>query len=536
MRKRCKRIGHAEDSEIGYWACLGRDEQDKNSKHMIQLSKTYSVPKREKESIPVKVIGVGGSGSNALDRILLDGLESADLVAINTDVQSLASSVVTHKVQLGRKTTRGLGAGGDPDLGYQAALESTDEIRQAISGGRVILVCAGLGGGTGSGAAPVVAQLAREAGLLVVAFATMPFSFEGKRRSVQAQDALARLNEIANVVICFENDRMGDTVAPRAGIHQAFAMADITISQSVRAIVNLLQRPGLIRLGFDDLLSTLRSQNGRCLFGFGESDSDNRAHDALAHALKNPLMDKGRLLANAAHVLVQVAGGPAMTLSEVEILMKELGRYVSERTQILFGTAVDARMGNRLSVTIISALGTEPLAKANSLPSDFAGNKVATSPASLIADTADETTPAPTVKMPSPKAEVSQSGPASAASKIPDLHPQADMSPEPEPPVEPEPPLELISVEPAALAEESVAPPAPPIVRAPESFPTMPKKKPTIDPELLKPAKPEKIHAKQEVLQFEPVTRGRFEKSEPTIVEGQDLDVPTFLRKKIRVK
>src|SRR5438874_7992817 len=248
---------------------------------MIQLSKNYSLREREEEIIPIKIVGVGGAGSNALDRIVLDGMEKADLIAINTDVQSLAASVAAHKVQLGRSVSRGLGTGGDPDLGYQAAAESADEIRQALIDARMIFICAGLGGGTGSGATPVVAQLAREAGSLVIAFATLPFSFEGKRRSAQAQEALARLNEIANAVICFENDRMGDMVAPKAGIHQAFGVADMTISQSVRSIVNLIQRPGLIRIGFDDLFAALRSQNGRCLFGFGESDSDNRAHDAL---------------------------------------------------------------------------------------------------------------------------------------------------------------------------------------------------------------------------------------------------------------
>src|SRR5947208_15368998 len=326
---------------------------------MIQLSKNYSLPERQEEPIPIKVVGVGSAGSNAIDRVLLDGMDKADLIAINTDVQSLASSVAARKVQLGRSSTHGLGTGGDAELGYQAAMESADEIRQAIAGARMIFICAGLGGGTGSGAGPIVAQLAREAGSLVIAFATLPFSFEGKRRAAQAQDALSRLNEIANAVICFENDRMGDMVAPKAGIHQAFGIADMTISQSVRSIVNLIQRPGLIRIGFDDLFAALRSQNGRCLFGFGESDSDNRAHDALTQALKNPLMDKGRMLADAAHVLVQVAGGPGMTLSEVEILMQELGRHVSEQTQILFGAAVDGRLGDRLSVTIISSLAAE---------------------------------------------------------------------------------------------------------------------------------------------------------------------------------
>src|SRR5206468_4007665 len=203
----------------------------------------------------------------------------ASVVAINTDVQSLTSSVAAHKVQLGRTMTRGLGTGGDPELGYDAAVESVDEIREALADARMIFVCAGLGGGTGSGAAPYVAQLAREAGALVIAFVTLPFTFEGKRRNAQAREALARLTEVAHSVICFENDRMGDIVAPHAGIHQAFAMADTTISQSVRSIVQLIQRPGLIRAGFDDLLAALRPRNGRCLFGFGESDSDNRRHD-----------------------------------------------------------------------------------------------------------------------------------------------------------------------------------------------------------------------------------------------------------------
>src|SRR5256885_2508997 len=220
----------------------------------------------------------------------------------------------------------------------------------------MIFICSGLGGGTGSGAAPVVAQLAREAGSLVIAFATLPFSFEGKRRAGQAQEALARLNEAANAVICFENDCMGDMVAPKAGIHQAFAVADVTISQSVRSVIGLIQRPGLIRIGFDDLLAALRSPSGRCVFGFGESDSDNRAHDALKQALKNPVMDRGRMLSDASHVLVQVSGGPGMTLTEVEILMQDLGKHIHDDTQIIFGTAVDSRMGNRLSVTLISSL------------------------------------------------------------------------------------------------------------------------------------------------------------------------------------
>ena len=473
---------------------------------MIQLSKNYSLPERQEEPIPIKVVGVGSAGSNALDRVLLDGMDKADLIAINTDVQSLASSVAARKVQLGRSSTHGLGTGGDPELGYQAAIESADEICQAIAGARMIFICAGLGGGTGSGAAPIVAQLAREAGSLVIAFATLPFSFEGKRRAAQAHDALSRLNEIANAVICFENDRMGDMVAPKAGIHQAFGIADMTISQSVRSIVNLIQRPGLIRIGFDDLFAALRSQNGRCLFGFGESDSDNRAHDALTQALKNPLMDKGRMLSEAAHVLVQVAGGPGMTLSEVEILMRELGRHVRDHTQIVFGTAVDGKMGNRLSVTIISSLASE--------------DSIAT----------QDTSPPPEPFLAPPPAILEQ------VEEPPPAPPKIDIVPEIESAASPEPaPDDLIAVEPPVAAEAPPPPVPAPSIKKPAPRLIPPKKKPVVEKEA-KPPKEKIVQAKQEVLQFEPVTRGRFEKSEPTIVEGQDLDIPTFLRKNIRVK
>jgi cell division protein FtsZ len=473
---------------------------------MIQLNKNYNLPERAEEFIPIKIVSVGGAGLNALDRIVLDGLEGAEVLAVNTDVQSLASSVAAHKVQLGRTVTRGLGAGGDPEVGYQAAFESTEEIREALSGARMIFICTGLGGGTGSGAAPYVAHLAREAGALVLAFATLPFGFEGRRRNAQAREALGRLNEIANAVVCFENDQMGDMVAPHAGIHQAFSKADTTISQSIRSIVNLIQRPGLVRIGFDDLLSALRSRNGRCLFGYGESESENRAHDALAQALKSPLMDRGRTLADAARVLVQVAGGPGLTLSEVEIVMKELGRHVNDDTQILFGTAVDGRLGDRLSVTVISSFTADDPVLHNQAPMNSAP---------LMPPLSEQLRETPS------RVEVE---PESA-------------------PIEDFRSAEMTPIEESTLAEvETVPPPsvesvsdAFDVVETPEPPVVTPRRKPA-------PAKEEKVsaekstQAKQEVLQFEPVNRGRFEKSEPTIVEGEDLDVPTYLRKKIKMK
>jgi cell division protein FtsZ len=485
---------------------------------MIQLSHNYTLPERQEESIPIKVVGVGGAGINALDRIVLDGMDKGDLIAINTDVQSLASSVAARKVQLGRSISRGLGAGGDPELGYEAALESADEIRQALSDARMIFICVGFGGGTGSGAAPVVAQLAREHGGLVIAFATLPFSFEGKRRAAQAQEALARLNEVANAVICFENDRMGDMVAPKAGIHQAFAVADMTISQSVRSIVNLIQRPGLIRIGFDDLLATLRGNSGRCVFGFGESDSDNRAHDALKQALKNPLMDKGKMLAEAANVLVQVAGGPGMTLSEVEILMQELGRHVRDHTQILFGTAVDGRMGNRLSVTIISSLGAEDEVSGEAVPATSEPFLAAPPP---ILEQPEEIPPSKIEEPSDNGGEVASSDGGPEPANIEPIPVSEDLIPHDQPaPIEQAPPA----------PEPQIKKPVPAAARL-----IAPKKKPLPLKEPKPPAE-KYVQAKQEILQFEPVTRGRFEKSEPTIVEGQDLDVPTFLRKNIKVK
>ena len=475
---------------------------------MIQLNKNYSLPERLAEFIPIKIVSVGGAGLNALDRIVLDGLERADVVAINTDVHSLTSSVATRKVQLGRSVSRGLGAGGDPDVGYQAALESADEIREALTDSRVIFVCAGLGGGTGSGAAPYVAEAAREAGALVIAFVTLPFAFEGKRRNTQGREALARLSEFAHAVVCFENDRMGDLTTPQAGIHQAFAMADMTISQSVRSIVNLIQRPGLIRIGFDELLTALRMRNSRCLFAYGESDSDNRAHDALTHALKNPLMDRGRMLADATNVLVQVAGGPGMTLSEVEILMQELGRHISDQTQILFGAVVDTRLGDRLSVTIISSLSADEEVVLQTPPMP-----ISASGAAQVRERSQAAAPEPQVQIEEPTVEVQYCEETIAF----------------EEPV-------------AAEAEPIVTPiPAePPIVTAhngeADSAVTGPQEKPAPGREEKSSTEKSAAPAKQEVLQFEPVTRGRFEKSEPTIVEGEDLDVPTYLRKHIKMK
>jgi cell division protein FtsZ len=426
----------------------------------------------------IKILGIGGAGVNALDRLALDGVPATDLVAINTDAQSLIASVAGDKVQIGRATTRGLGTGGDPELGYIAAEEAADELRSVLEGTSMVFLLAGLGGGTGSGAVPLIANYARENNAIVVAFVTLPFGFERKRRMDQATEALAALQQQADVVVCFENERMGEATHPNAPIEEPFDAADQLLSQSVRAISSLVNRRGLIHVGLDELATTLRGQNARCLFGFGEAEGDNRAHQALGLALKSPLMDRGRLLDDTAHVLVHIAGGPDMTLNEVQILMEELNRHIGEETHVLFGCATDTTLRGKMRVTILSALGVDA-------PARFAQP------------------PAPVARVTPARPVVAEPEPPSQIIAFPD-HEEPLPAPAPKPKAEPAPAAQT-----AAAAQS---------------------RKAAADAE--KAAR----EAKQEQMLFEPVTRGRFEKSEPTIVNGEDLDVPTFLRRNLKAR
>lgn len=324
---------------------------------MIEYSSTEQEGGAIDSGFSVRVIGVGGSGANVLDRMALEGSDDVDLLTLNTDVRALSTSVSGNKIQLGRSLLKGMGAGGDPDLGRQSALEAVDEIRAAVRGYSMVFLCVGLGGGTGSGAAPEVARIAREEGVFLVVFATLPFTFEGKRRMDQALDALDKIGRHANAVVTFENDRMGELIVPKEGVQQAFAAADKVISQSIRATTNIVSHPGIIRIGMDELLSALDNDESRCLFGFGIGKGETRAGDALEAALRSPLLDQGKLLEDARNVLVHVGGGDNMTLAEVETVMAELSKYIDgDRTQILFGTGTDKRLSANLTVTIISSL------------------------------------------------------------------------------------------------------------------------------------------------------------------------------------
>lgn len=492
---------------------------------MIEFNHKQQLLTQPSEHIPIKVVGLGGAGLNVIDRIVLDGaLPGADLVVMNTDVQSLTSSVSSQKLQLGRGVTRGLGAGGDPEIGLEAAEESQEEIRKALEGASLIFLCAGLGGGTGSGAAPLVASMAKENGSLVVVIATVPFSFEGKRRGKQAEEALAALQEIADAVICFGNDLMGEAVSPKAGIHQAFAAADETISQCVRAIAGLFTQPGILHIGFDDLCAALRPAAGgagRCLFGYGEADGDNRAHESLARALRNPLMDRGRMLDESHNVLVNVAGGPDMTLNEVQLLMGALAKHTGDETQVLFGASVDPAMSGRIGVTVISSTGVSVRAAA---PAPEFVPRIVPTPVHV-----------PAVQ------PVEEEAPCAAA-RIEEEEVYIAPAPEPEPVVAAARACEEEEQQQQQVSLIEVAPipePAPAVVHpVPARVPRSPRQPRIIaaatDPEPAAPAAARR-EERQETLQFEPVTRGRFEKSEPTIVDGQDLDVPTFLRRNLKV-
>ncbi len=311
----------------------------------------------------VLVVGLGGAGGNMLDRIALDGMEGVDLVALHTDVRTLTGSVASEKVQLGKDLLRGLGAGGDPELGKQSAMEAESQIRDVFRDRKMIFLCVGLGGGTGSGASPLVARLAREAGAFVVVFATMPFVFEGNRRCQQAEAALNELAVLSNSLVTFENGKMGQLVLAKQGIHEAFAATNNLISESIKSVTRLVVRPGLINVGLDELMAALKTSKSRCLFGSGIAFGENRAQKAMHAALSSPLLDKGELLNDADTVLVHLCGGNDLTLYEVELLMRDLSKHLAAESNVLFGAAVDESMGESLSVTLISALPESKLLK-----------------------------------------------------------------------------------------------------------------------------------------------------------------------------
>lgn len=328
---------------------------------MVEYDRTQERDMVASTPLKICVAGIGGAGLNVIDRITLDRIVDATLVSMHTDIRVLSHAMAPHKVQLGAELMRGIGSGGDPELGREAAIASRETIRSLVQGHDMVFICAGLGGGTASGAAPVVAEIAKETGALVFVFATMPFPFEGRRRLMQAEIALEEVEKYTDALILFENSRMGELTLPKEGIQKAFSQADQLIGHSVRAIATMVTRPGIIELGLSDLMTALKSPNSRCLFGFGEGKGSSRVSDALKRALKSPLVNQGQLLAQSRNLLVHVAGGESLTLAEVESLMKQLGKCVPDQTQILFGVSTTPTLGDSVAVTLISSLSAQQM-------------------------------------------------------------------------------------------------------------------------------------------------------------------------------
>jgi cell division protein FtsZ len=299
----------------------------------------------------IRVVGVGGAGLNALDRMMDAGIAQVDFVAVNTDIQQLQMSDAPLKIHIGRDLTEGLGSGADPDLGRRAAEEAYDQIKHALRGSDMVFVTAGEGGGTGSGAAPVVARIARELGALTVGIVTTPFRFEGTRRRGTAEQGVDELRANCDTVIVIPNERLLEVLDRDTSMLDAFRIADDVLRQGVQGICDLITLPGLINLDFADV-RTIMKEAGSALMGIGFSTSENRAREAAERALRSPLID--RQVLGAKGILLSIAGGDDLSLYEVNEAAEVVRQAATEDTNIIFGATVDDRLNGQVWVTVIA--------------------------------------------------------------------------------------------------------------------------------------------------------------------------------------
>ncbi len=309
----------------------------------------------DEETLPgakIRVVGIGGGGSSAVNRMVKARLEGIEFVAMNTDNQALCSSNAPVKVQLGTKLTKGLGAGADPDVGRQAAIEDTGKIIEILDGSDMVFITAGLGGGTGTGAAPIVASLASELGALTVAVVTRPFRFEGKKRMAQAEQGLLELREHVDTIITIPNERLLHTIDQGTSITEAFAVADDVLRQAVQGISDLITIPGDINLDFADVRTVMKGM-GMAVMGTGVGEGENRAVDAAQRAISSPLLEEASI-DGARGVLINVTGGRDMTLFEVAEASRIIQESAADDANIIFGTVVDEAMEGRVKITVIA--------------------------------------------------------------------------------------------------------------------------------------------------------------------------------------
>ena len=300
----------------------------------------------------IKVVGVGGGGVNAVDRMIEAGLRGVEFVAVNTDAQTLLMSDADIKIDIGRELTRGLGAGSDPDIGEAAAHAAAEQLREALDGADMVFITAGEGGGTGTGAAPIIAEIARDLGALTIAVVTRPFRFEGRKRALQAEQGIQRLKEKVDTQIVIPNDRLLNEVSESTSLLSAFQMADDVLLHGVQGITDLITTPGLINTDFADVRAVL-ADAGSALMGVGTASGEDRASSAARKAIASPLLESS--IEGARGLLLTVSGNAEMGLLEVTQAAEVIGAVTHEDANIIFGTVIDESVGESMRVTVIAA-------------------------------------------------------------------------------------------------------------------------------------------------------------------------------------
>lgn len=401
----------------------------------------------------IKVFGVGGGGCNAVSHIAQAPFDGVEFYGLNTDAAALGQIALGNKLVLGEKLTRGMGAGGDPDRGRAAAEEDAARLKSLCEGADVVFIAAGMGGGTGTGASPVLARIAKESGALVLGLLVLPFEWEGGRRLRQANLGLHEMKAAADGVICLPNQKLFQLIDEKTSMVETFAMTHELLAQGVRGIWRMLMRPGLINVDFADLCSVTRGKHSENSLATAEACGDSRARELVEKLLKHPLLDGGAALSDAASVLISLVGGPDLTMADVNRVMEQLNRQC-EGAHIIMGAAIEEASAGRLSITLVAS------------------------------------------KRPPSEHDVS-TGPTEYDRQLVDGTPQGERSP-----------------------ARIVAPAPPTTAEATEKL---------LQNGARGKRKVSKL--KQGQLPLEIVSKGRFEKSEPTVVQGQDLDMPTYIRR-----
>ncbi|PYJ87114.1 MAG: cell division protein FtsZ [Verrucomicrobia bacterium] len=436
------------------------------------------VSSMDSRELRLKVFGVGGAGCNAVEHFAHSEFAGVEFAAVNTDVQALLDLSVGCVVPLGATLTRGLGAGGDPEVGRAAAEEDAEKLCQLCAGAEVVVIVTGLGGGTGTGASPVLARAAKEAGALVVAIATLPFECEGARRRSQAQAGLEELKETADAVLCLPNQRVIKLIDENTSLIETFKITNDLLAQGLRGIWRLLARAGIINVDFADLCAVVRGQHAESSFACAEAQGEHRAREVVEMLLASPWLEGGAVLNEAESVLVSIVAGSDLTMAEVNRVMSQIN-HACEYAHIIMGAAVEAALGDRLSVTVIASRRPQPETEAAD----------AVAAAAVLREGNGVTS----------KRTASETVEASAFD------------------------VQFIEKNPPTRPPSRFVPPPPEL--GPD------KKQQLLAQQKRKPYRKPGSKMRQGTLPLEIVSKGRFEKSEPTIYHGEDLDVPTYIRR-----